>query len=133
MSNMVTVPSLTSSASAWPSMRWAPVNYPSLYKVANTRKRSVDGMFRDYKTTKESLSQFRDREIETALPQPPVKKRMISQEDAEGLKEVFRVSDEDLKDALRGPGGITPSRFEDILALLTEALWRSEQQPPSQN
>lgn len=36
--------------------RLAPVHFPNLRKVANTRKRSIDGTFNDYKTTTESLS-----------------------------------------------------------------------------
>lgn len=63
--------------------RLAPVKYPNLCKVTNTRKRNI-GTFKDYKTTKESMSRLSDREVETALAQPPVKRKALSKEDAEG-------------------------------------------------
>ncbi|EPQ14198.1 Zinc finger protein 572 [Myotis brandtii] len=70
--------------------RLAPVNFSNLCKVANTRKRRIDRTFRDYKSTKESMSSLTDREVEEAVAQPPIKKNMMSQVEAEGLKAVFR-------------------------------------------
>ncbi|EPQ11842.1 Nucleoprotein [Myotis brandtii] len=102
--------------------RLAPVNFRNLCKVANARKRWIDGTFGDYKSTEESLSSLTDKEVEDAVAQPPMKKRMMSQADAEGLKEVFRVSDEDINEATSSAQCSVPVGLEAALLALTETL-----------
>lgn len=58
---------------------------------------------KDYKTTKESMSCLSDHEVETALAQPPIKRKALSKEDADGLKEIFGVNDQDLEEAIHEP------------------------------
>lgn len=74
----------------------APVNFPTLCKVANTRKRRIDRAFCDYKCTKESLSTLTDREVEDAISKPPLKKKTLSKADADALKEVFGLTDQEI-------------------------------------
>lgn len=39
----------------------APIHFPNLCKVSNTRKRKTDETFRDYRSTKDSLSNLTKR------------------------------------------------------------------------
>lgn len=103
--------------------RLAPVNFPNLCKVENTRKR-IDRTFHDYKSTKESLLSLTDREAEDAVAQPPMTK-MINSADADGLKSVFRATDQEINEATNSVQGNVPVSLEAALLTLTEALRRN--------
>lgn len=105
--------------------RLAPVNFPNLCKVENTRKRRIDRTFHDYKSTKESLLSLTDREAEDAVAQPPMKKKMVSSADADRLKSVFRATDQEINKATNSVQGNVPVSLEAALLTLTEALRRN--------
>lgn len=68
-----------------------PVHFPNLCKVANTRKRKLDGTFRNYRSTN-----LTDKEVEHAISYPPMKKRMMSSRDITGIKKSIPLSDEEI-------------------------------------
>lgn len=72
------------------------------------------------------MSQLTDQETEAALAQPPVKKKVMRKEDAEGLKEAFGITDEDIMNAMGGPAPPPQAGSEDLVKLLTEALRKAE-------
>lgn len=74
----------------------APINFPHLCKITNTRKRKIDGTFRDYRSTKESLSNLMDKEAEEAVMHPPMKKKTMSNRGIIGIKKVIPLSDEEI-------------------------------------
>lgn len=77
------------------------------------------------------MSHLTDSEGESALAQPPMKRKALSKEDAEGLKEVFGVNDRDMEEAMRGPQSSTPSHSNTVLHMLAEAIRKSGNTPSS--
>lgn len=86
---------------------------------------------KDYKT-KESMSRLSDHEVETALAQPPIKRKALSKEDADGLKEIFGVNDQDLEEAIHEPKHSSQVDSGSLYQILMEAIQRAGVVPSGQ-
>lgn len=74
--------------------RPAPVSFPNLCQVANTRKRNEDPTFLGHKSTKEQLSHTPEYEVDAALAKTPSRRRRLEARDAGGLKLAFGATEQ---------------------------------------
>lgn len=102
----------------------APVRFPNLCKVANTRKRRIDGTFHDYPSTKESLSTLTDKEVEDAVSRPPLKRRGLLPTDMDALTMVYSTTREEVMSITSSPGNQTDA--DSMLTKIMEALTRKQ-------
>lgn len=107
----------------------APANYPNLFKVANSRKRKLDGTFKDYKSNKESLAQLSDKEIDNAVAVPPFKKNLLCQVDFVGVQQLCNLSKEELTKVIESRSKAPTTemdKFELVMNRLENMLDRKE-------
>lgn len=61
-----------------------------------THTRKLKGMFQYYRFTKESLSTLSYKDVDEAINHPPVKKKVISNQDIQGIKKLLPLTDEEI-------------------------------------
>lgn len=98
----------------------SPTKSPNLCMAVNACRWKLDTSFRDYQSTKESLSTLPDHDIDKAVSKPHLKKALISKEDEDGLQTTYNVTREEIKVA------VTPKPGNEQVGILSRLLEATE-------